>query len=60
MISERTGGAACLPDDGSWEPAKVLGLAKFYTDCVRVVTVMAHSTSSNDLRTFAEARMNLR
>lgn len=36
------------------------GLGKAYTDAVRVVTMAAHSTSSNDPRTFPEARMSVR
>lgn len=36
------------------------GLGKAYTDAVRAVTMAAHSTSSNDPRTFPEARMNVR
>lgn len=38
----------------------LMGLAKFYTDDVCVVTVVAHCTCSNDSRTFAETRMTLR
>lgn len=35
-------------------------LAEFYTDGVPVVTVAAHSTCSNDSRTFIEAGITLR
>lgn len=38
----------------------LIGLEKFYTDVVHVVTVAAHSTCTDDWRAFGEARMNLR